>query len=136
MPPCVWLALRVGRHGRECIVQSIFNICPMVFQVIIFLFFMLSIPLSIKEHGQSTKPKYYLSPFVGLGLYLWMLWMGGFFTSIQLPQILLLSANGLGFIFSCWELATGYERKVNAISRIISGCIWQGILFWGGFYSF
>jgi hypothetical protein len=97
---------------------------------------MLSIPTSIKEHGESAKTKYWLSPFLAKFVFLWILWMGNFFIQIQLPQVLVLSLSGLGFIISCWELATGHSRKINAISGIISGIILQGILFWGGFYSF
>lgn len=116
--------------------QCAFNICPMIFQAIQFILFVLSVILNIKEHGQPVKHTSCLSHFFGIVMYLWILWMGGFFTSIQLPQILMLSAIGLWFVFSYWKLATGYERKVNAVSRTISGFIWQGVLFWGGFYFF
>ena len=108
----------------------------MVYQVIVFLLFMLAIPMRIKEHGESAKPKFWISPFLGQFIFLWLLWMGNFFIQIQLPQVLVLSAHGLGFIIYCWELATGYDRKVNAFILIISGIILQSVLFWGGFYSF
>lgn len=91
--------------------------------------------MSIKAHGKPVKPKYWTAPFLGQLMFLLLLWMGNFFTEIKLPQMLVLSALALAFVFSWWELARGYKRKVNAYIRIVSGVVWQGVLFWGGFYS-
>jgi len=104
-------------------------------KVIVFLLFMLGIKHSLDNHGEQRAPKYWPIPFLAIITLLLLLSGGGFFSHLGMPQILYLSAIVLSFGIEVYKAITKEYGTTNAYSAILSGLIWQGILFWGGFYS-